>query len=212
MTFLRERQGFQQFRVGFVNIKRDFIQALRKIHLRYDTAIRENRFVVGGATEIVLGAAMRACGVPVRHRGTQTVDLDLLFEDGEGGYSVKSMLRSSSTRLVNVLGRTVTVDEWKTATLFLLPNGIVYADPALPWWQQHKEQKLRVRTDALEIPRRAIQDFAQSHSVWWISCDLRFDRQTKERAHVRTASYEVALNVLKDLGGPLFQHLPSLLE
>ncbi len=64
MTFLRERKGFQQFRTGFVNIERDFIQALRKLHLRYDTAIRENRFVVGGATEIVLGAAMRACGVP----------------------------------------------------------------------------------------------------------------------------------------------------
>ncbi len=122
------------------------------------------------------------------------------------------MLRSSSTRLVNVLGRTVAVDEWKTATLFLLPHGIVYADPELPWWQNNKEQKLRVRTDALEIPRRAIQDFAQSHSEWWISCNLRFDRQTEERAYVRSASYDLALNVLKDLGGPLFQHLPPLLE
>lgn len=81
-----------------------------------------------------------------------------------------------------------------------------------PGGNSTRSRNYGVRTDALEIPRRAIQDFAQSHSEWWISCDLRFDRQTEERAHVRTASYEVALNVLKDLGGPLFQHLPSLLE
>lgn len=212
MTFEKERDGFRQFQEGFANIEQDFIRALQALHRRYDTAIRENRFVVGGATEIVLGAAMRACGVPVRHRGTQTVALDLLFENGEGGYSVKSMLRSSGTRLINVLGHQPSVEGWRAATLFLLPSGIAYADPELPWWQENKSAVIRVRTDALEIRRQDILRFAQAHPEWFIPCTLRVHTPKDERRFVRSASYDLALTVLKDLGGPLFRHLPELLE
>jgi len=210
--FEAERAGFETFRGNFPTVREDFARAIRALHQRYDTAIRENRFIVGGATEIVLGAAMRACGVPVRHRGTQTVALDLLFDDGGGGYSVKSMLRSSSTRLVNVLGRQPSEGGWQVATLFLLPSGIVYADPELPWWKVNKSRVIRVRSDALEIRRRDIQQFAEAHSEWFIPVSLEVTRRQEERSHVRSASYDLALAVLKDLGGVLFQHLPPLLE
>ena len=214
--FDRERAEFQRFRENFPTVQDDLVRALQALHLRYDTAIRENRFVVGGATEIVLGAAMRACGVPVRHRGTQTVALDLLLEDSPPdqpqGYSIKSMLRSNTTRLVNVLGRQPSVEGWNVATLFLLPSGIVYADPDLPWWKANKAQVIPIRSDALEIRRKAIEQFAAFKPEWYIPAPLKVKRSQDERSFVRSASYDLALAVLKDLGGLLFRHLPELVE
>ena len=212
-----ERQGFAQFKHHFVahtQLQTEVARAVRALYERYDTAIRENRFVVGGALEIILGATLRACGLPVRHRGTEVVDWDLLFEDATAGYSIKSLPRSSSTRLVNVMNRTVTPDLWRAATLFVLPEGIVYADPDLPWWRErlHDHAVLVPRSDALVVKRRAIRAFASEHPQWIVSWDNPFALPVQdERRGVRTASYDVATTILKDESPSLFLHLPHLL-
>ncbi len=210
--FVAERQGFQRVKQCFPALQKDVQQALQELHHRYSTTVRENRFVVGGATEIVLGAAFRACGVPVKHRGTQASTWDLIFENAHAGYSVKSMLKSTTTRLINVQGRSPQRSLWNTATLFLIPQGIIYADPALPWWRAHRQTVIKVRSDALEIRRKWVETFSREHPDWWIPCDLALPRETGDRRHVRTASYDLAVQVLKDLGGTLFRHIPELLD
>ncbi len=209
--FDREREGFQILKERFPSIEEDFRRALLELHQRYSTRVRENRFVVGGATEIVVGAALRACGIPVVPRGTQTLRWDLVFEDRQAGYSVKSMLRApSTTRLVNTQSRSPSPADWDVATLFLLPEGLVYADPALPWWRSHRSE-IRVRSDALVVSRTSIRNFAAQHPEWKIPCPISLP-EDQDRARVRTASYDLALTVLKDLGGLLFKNLPDLLE
>ncbi|NPA31967.1 MAG: hypothetical protein GXO37_08240 [Chloroflexi bacterium] len=217
--FERERTGFATFKSCFLarpNLQTEVARAVEALYARYDTAIRENRFVVGGALEIILGAALRACGLPVRHRGTETVEWDLLWAEGPGGYSIKSLLKpgTRSTRLVNVLGREVTPEMWQAATLFVLPEGIVYADPDLPWWRAHRHdpQVLVPRRDALEVKRRAIREFAAAEPDWFLPWQISLaDSSTDARRRVRTASYDVATSILKDESPGLFRHLPNLI-
>ncbi|MFZ8843467.1 hypothetical protein [Thermoflexus sp.] len=213
MTFNQERQGFHTLRTGFGRIRSDFEKAVARLFAQFDTRIRENRFVVGGALEIILGAAFRACGVKVLHRGATEAFWDLILEGEEGGYSVKSMLKTSATRLINVLGRRPSVQDWQAATLFLIPSGIVYADPALPWWQKNASRVIRVRSDALEISRSRIEEFAQGHPEWIIECSLpAHQARREERIPGRTVSSQLAAQILMEIGGSLFQHLPPLLE
>ncbi|NPA05781.1 MAG: hypothetical protein GXO54_00015 [Chloroflexi bacterium] len=218
-SFQREREEFQKFKACFqpnIVLQEEFLNAVRALYARYDTAIRENRFVVGGALEIILGSVMRACHLPIRHRGTETREWDLLFVDGQGGYSIKSLLkpRTRGTRLVNVLGRDVSPNLWQVATLFLLPQGMVYADPALPWWQQrlHDTSVFKVHRDALEVKRRAIEAFAQAAPQWFLPWRQAINVPAMQpRRWVRTASYDVATTILKDESPRLFQFLPSLI-
>ncbi len=217
MTFQRERAGFHTFKHCFeqdATLRQELKRAISALYARYDTAIRENRFVVGGALEIILGAALRACGLPVRHRGTETVEWDLLFDGGEGGYSIKSLPKSTSTRLVNVLNRPVTPDLWRVATLFVLREGLVYADPELPWWQARRNTPgiLIPRSDALEIKRKTIRAFADANPAWFLPWDV-FEAldAPKSRRQVRTASYDVATAILKDETSTLFRHLPHII-
>jgi hypothetical protein len=212
MTFNKERQGFHTLRTGFGRIRSDFEKAVARLFAQFDTRIRENRFVVGGALEIILGAAFRACGVKVLHRGATEASWDLILEGEEGGYSVKSMLKTSATRLINVLGRRPSVQNWQAATLFLIPSGIVYADPALPWWRKNASRVIRVRSDALEISRSHIEEFAQGHPEWSIECNLPVHQASREeRIPGRTVSSQLAAQILMEIGGSLFQHLPPLL-
>jgi hypothetical protein len=208
VTFNRERDGFRTLSNGFDQIRSEFQDAVLRLFTRFDTRIRENRFVVGGALEIIVGAAFRACGVNVLHRGATEMSLDLIFEDQKGGYSIKSMLRADTTRLINVLGHQPSVQDWQAATLFLIPSGIVYADPALPWWQENASRAIRARSDALEISRKHIEKFAGSHPNWTISCSLSVPPGV---GGVQTASLQLASVILLELKGTLFSHLPPLL-
>ncbi len=217
MTFQRERAGFHTFKHCFEQdsaLREELKRAIGALYERYDTTIRENRFVVGGALEIILGAALRACGLPVRHRGTETVEWDLLFEDGEGGYSIKSLPKSPSTRLVNVLSRSVSPELWRVATLFVLREGLVYADPDLPWWQSRRNDAniLIPRSDALEIKRKTIRAFAEANPAWFLPWDV-FEAlgAPRSRRQVRTASYDVATAILKDETSTLFRYLPHII-
>jgi hypothetical protein len=167
--------------------------------------------VVGGALEIIVGAAFRACGVKVLHRGATEMSLDLIFEDQKGGYSIKSMLRADTTRLINVLGHRPSVQDWQAATLFLIPSGIVYADPELSWWQENASRAIRARSDALEISRKHIEKFAGSYPDWTISCSLSVSVPPAV-GRARTASLQLASDILMELSGTLFSHLPPLLR
>ncbi len=214
MSYEREREGFRLFREKLREhgeVREQMVGAIRcEAFTTYDTRRHENRFIAGGIFEYIIGAALRVCGVPVHHKGMVATDYDLLFDDADGGYSIKSMFgqKTTSTRLVNVLAsEPPTLDRWKAATLFLLPWGIVYADPELPWWAARKHDCIRPATDALAVKRRCIEAFAQAHPEWVVQCVLI---SSNERAAVRpVTSADAAARILMQYPA-LFRHFPDL--
>lgn len=207
MRFGRERAGFEAFRREFGlkdDIRRQTEEAINEVYWTYDTSIRENRFTVGGVVELIVGASLRACGVPVRHRGAVESDVDLLFDDGTGGYSVKAIFKGSGTRLVNTMGSKASPDRWRTATLFLVSGtGIVYADPDLPWWASNRNRCIRPSADAIVVSKRCVVQFAALHPEWKASCRLPTESGQMARPHpARTHTADIAAQVL--------MHYPAL--
>lgn len=126
--------------------------AISRVYWTYDTRLRENRSTVGGVVEYIVGAALRACGIPVRHRGIIDSDIDLRLEDGRGGYSLKAIFKGSGTRLVNTMGARASRERWAFATLFLVSGiGVIYADPQLEWWLKNRRRCIRVTHDAITV-------------------------------------------------------------
>lgn len=211
MPFEAERKGFSRFRAEVTKkpiILRELVKAVSDVYEKYGTSIRENRFITGGAIEFIVGSALRAAGVDVHHKGASSAGNDLVFDSGEGGYSVKAILLGSSTRLINTLGAAANIDYWKTATLFLISGGagIVYADPALPWWVANKAEFLRAQGDALSIKKRGVAEFAAAQSAYAIACSFPNKPGT---GAVQIASADVAGNVLYRYP-TLFKEFPAL--
>jgi hypothetical protein len=72
---------------------------------------------------------------------------------------------------------------------------------------------IQLRSDALEISRSRIEEFAQGHPEWIIECSLpAHQARREERIPGRTVSSQLAAQILMEIGGSLFQHLPPLLE
>jgi hypothetical protein len=211
MIFSLERDRFQQFRQCFPGEVRTATErAIRQIYEEYDTGLRENRFVVGGVVELIVGCALRACGIPVRHRGLMQTELDLRFEDADGGYSVKALFKSPTTNLVNVLGQPPTLDRWRTATLFVAGDiGIVYSDPSLPWWEAHLARCVRPTSGALTIRRRCLREFAQAEPTWVVDCMVPGGRSPRALHPLRAASTDVASRILIH-HTVLHAHFPAL--
>ncbi len=211
MAYEREREGFRLFRDrlrGDPELRVELERAVEEILDKYDTAIRENRFVVGGVIEHIVGVSLRACGVGVRHRGLTSAGIDLIFEGDPGGYSVKSMFRASSTRLVNVLGRPPVLSDWCAGTLFLVQRGIVYADPELPWWKRNLRHCVRIAEDALQIRRGCVEKFILEEPDWLAECRLPGRRRVSSGTNI--ASADLAAQVLMRYHR-LFDHLPGLI-
>ena len=113
-------------------IQREIVAAIEETLARYDTGPWENRFVVGGVVEQVVGSAARALGLPVNNAGARRQRYDLEIRPGYG-VSVKAQFgpysRSSRIRLTNSQGG---AGEWATGTLFVHTGlGIGYADRGL---------------------------------------------------------------------------------
>lgn len=99
---------------------------------RFDTGPWENRFVIGGVVEQVIGSAARDLGFNVDNVGAKLQSYDLELGTGEG-LSVKfqSGLHSRATtiRLTNSQGN---VGVWGRGTFFVHTGvGIGYSDPEL---------------------------------------------------------------------------------
>ncbi|MCR4425018.1 MAG: hypothetical protein NUW23_02350 [Firmicutes bacterium] len=210
-----ERREFLKFRdrlTSLPDVRDQMERAIEEVFWDYDTALRENRFVVGGAIEFIVGAALRACDVRVRHKGALKTDLDLILEENEkSGYSLKAVLKATNTRLINVMGAAPTLERWLTATIFLLSGvGLVYADPAIDWWALRGRQHVKVADDALEVSRKSIEAYAKANPGWLAPCLLPGLEERKKRLRpARTASADVAAQVLYHYPA-LFREWPGL--
>ncbi|MCX7993390.1 MAG: hypothetical protein N2651_06945, partial [Fimbriimonadales bacterium] len=166
--FAVERAAFTQFKQECEKdtvLKNDIETALTELLGRFSTAIYENRFVVGGALEVIMVAALRAAGVEAVDIGAREERLDIRIPDG--GFSVKGHFRGSGDiRLINVLGDSSQA-KWEEATLFVLHGvGIGYADPNL----LASRNVVRRVGDAIVAHYTTLKAFFAQNSHWLIEC------------------------------------------
>jgi hypothetical protein len=68
--FSQHRKWFKNFKIKFEKngeVANEFVRAIYKLVAEYDTAIYENRFVVGGVVEFLFVALIRAFGFNAGH-------------------------------------------------------------------------------------------------------------------------------------------------
>ena len=168
----------------------ELLGALGLLISEYDTSIRENRFIAGGATERILATAMRCVGIAkARARGLDLSDEDIVVDGHQ--ISVKASFTGGrqAIRLINTLGDAGGT-AWRTATIFVLANrGIGYADPAL------LPDVARSGGDAVILPRRPLDDLHDAKPEWLLRCAV--PTKAQDASQRRAASEAVATEILR---------------
>ena len=159
MHFNTERNSFKHLKENLNNqAKAEYETGVRHLVERYNTAIYENRFTVGGVIEVFTLALMHSTGIEIEGCGSEAQGGDLILPNGRMFFLKSSFTGSGSVMLVNTRGDSGT--DWKTPTLFVLFDvGIVYGDPAMA-----QEDDLKRTADNLQIKRTALNRFAQDPS------------------------------------------------
>lgn len=100
-----ERAIFQRFKAQLESntpILQEVEYAIEALLSEYNTTIHENRFVVGGVLEWVIGAAMRAVGIDAKNVGKNNPRIDISVPGAEG-FSVKGgFTGAGAIRLINI--------------------------------------------------------------------------------------------------------------
>lgn len=190
-AYARHREIYRQLRAGLSTrpaVLDEFLRALGLLISEYDTSIRENRFIAGGATERILAAAMRSIGISdARSRGLHLDEEDIVVGDCQ--LSVKAQFSGrGAIRLVNTQG-SADGRLWATPTLFVLANrGIGYADPAL------LPGATRSSGDAVILPRKPLDDLHEAQPEWLLPCAV--PAKARDASQRRAASEAVATEIL----------------
>ncbi len=209
MDYTPHRDIYQQLRTGLEDnpdVLDEFLRALALLISEYDTRIRENRFIAGGATERILAATMRCTGISkARSRGLNLNEEDIVV--GNHQLSVKASFtgRRDQIRLVNTLGDSSGA-MWKAATIFVIANrGIGYADPVL------LPNETKTKKDAVVLPRRPLDALHDAQPEWLLSCVVPAKGQDTSQS--RAASESVATEILQRTvaGQPVFKRLRDFL-
>ena len=192
--FEEHRRWFSDFKRKLKeneDVKSEFINAIDELIREYDTALYENRFVVGGAIEHIFVALVRSLGFSAQHLGTTEKRGDLKI--GELEFSLKtSFTGRGEIRLINKLGRDVDIS-WGEPTIFIISGlGIIYADPDL------LREKIIDKGDALTLDVEKIQNLASNSPEFFVKIQIPRKPTKIESRH--TASFDVAVAILKKIG------------
>ena len=208
IDYIPHREVYQRFREGLENapdVLDELLRALGLLISEYDTTIRENRFIAGGATERILAATMRCVGLrSARSRGLNLDDEDIVVEGNQ--ISVKASFTGTrqAIRLINTLGDSSST--WRAATIFVLANrGIGYADPVL------LPNVAKSSKDAVILPRGPLDALHEAHPEWLLQCAV--PTKSQDASQRRAASEAVATEILRrtSAGQPLFTLLHKFL-
>ena len=107
----------------------EYERAFNLLLSQYNTTIRENRFLTGGAVEVFTCGLLRSVGVDCQLYGSQAKHGDLILPNNKQ-LSIKGVFTggANSVGLINKQGEGARV--WQTATLFIVSKvGIVYGAP-----------------------------------------------------------------------------------
>lgn len=193
MDFNVEKSCFNFLKENLDNkAKSEYESGIKNLVERYNTAIYENRFLVGGVVEVFTLALMRSTGIEIQGCGSEAQGGDLILPTGEMFSLKSSFTETGGIFLINTRGTSGT--KWKTATLFVLSNiGIVYGDPSMA-----AEDDLKRNRDNLEIKRTALTRFAQDSSNC-IAMNIPVKPPTKMASSSLKASDIVARELMKEL-------------
>ena len=188
-----ERNCFKHLQENLSNeAKAEYETGIKHLIERYNTAIYENRFTVGGVVEVFTLALMRSTGIEIEGCGSEAQGGDLILPNGRMFSLKSSFTRGGSVILVNTRGDSGT--DWETATLFVLSNvGIVYGDPAMA-----QEDDLNRVADNLQIKRTALNRFAQDPSKL-IPMEIPLKPPTEMADSSMKASDAVARQLMREL-------------
>lgn len=190
--FADSRAAFGRLSFGLRNDPELADEVLRSFVLllsRFNTAIRENRFIVGGVAERIIAAAFREIGDPSSNAGVEVTRTDIWV--GGARFSVKGSFqpKRSSIRLVNVMGSAPNA-AWEEGTIFVLAGmGIGYADPDL------LPDRTRRRTDVIELPTRPLYDLWRDQPDLLVQMNIPAARDDVEGSDI--ASRVIADEILR---------------
>ena len=146
------------------DLRQELLDAVGLLVDDYNTTYRENRFIVGGAVEEMIAAAMRCIGFEdVRSVGVQNVGIDIFV--GEQGFSLKTSFtgKNEAIGMINKQGDSHPV--WTDPTIFVLSGqGIGYADPVL------LPNATRDGNDQVSLPRPPLYALFEQDPQWLLPC------------------------------------------
>jgi len=164
----------------------EFEKAVQKLIEEYNTANWENRFVVGGALEILFCALLKSLGFQCKWLKEARYDIKV----NGVKFSLKSnFIGSGDIRLINILGKEKA--SWEEPTLFFISGvGIYYADPRMNLKTKHT-------SDALVIEVKELKKLLNIHKEWLIQISI--PRKPKNFKEIKTASFDVARSILEEI-------------
>lgn len=154
-AFAYERRAWKAFRSGVrEDALAEFCEAMGILLRVYNTTVRENRFIAGGATEVFLCAVLRTVGIDASLVGRHSVGGDIRLSDSRL-LSIKGIFRGGADNvgMVNWQGSPRGVSAWDKATIFVVSEvGLVYGDPRLM-----DSRYLKVKNDQLSLRKAGLQ-------------------------------------------------------
>jgi hypothetical protein len=176
----------------------EFEKAIQKLVNEYNTADRENRFIVGGALEILFFALLKSLNFQCKWLKEARYDIEV----NGIKFSLKSNFTGSGDiRLVNILGDERAV--WEEPTLFFISGiGICYADPSMNLKTKHT-------SDALTIKLKDLKNLFENNRDLVISISIPRKPQNSEA--IKIASYDVVKSILEEINSQYLKpHLPEI--
>ena len=205
INYQQARDTFARFKAG-LEIQQDVLDellaAVALLVADYNTTYRENRFIVGGAVEEMVAAAMRCVGLEdVRSVGIANIGPDIFV--GDQGFSLKTSFtgRREAIGLINKQGDSS--PQWVDPTIFVLAGaGIGYADPVL------LPNATREGGDQVSLPRAPLYEMFRRNPDWLLDCEVPIKPPTDEPPR-SVASRAVAVEILRrqQTGKPQFPRL-----
>ncbi len=196
MAYEAEFDAFRQLKAGLSKeVATEFVTALEILHSRFDTAVPENRFIVGGALERFMHALLLSSGVDLQRDGPTGTGTGFVLSRSHAEISLKSEFTTKSSArigLVNKQGHSH--PEWTAATLFVFSEvGILYCDPSMV-----PKGSVKDRGDQIAISRRDVEQAAAADRY---RLDLPIPtKQASSAAHSERASETIALQILQEQG------------
>lgn len=195
--FKKSRDLFRELKLKiesgqYEEIKSEFVNAIVMLLKEYDTAIYENRFVVGGAVEHIFVALLRALGFESYHAGSKERRSDLIINGVK--FSIKTNFKGSGEiRLINKLGKGEI--SWSEPTIFLISElGLVYGDPIL------LKDKTKDTGDAIVINVADIKNFSKNEPQFLIRLNIPVKGDIESP---QTVSIDVARSILEKIKSKL---------
>ena len=197
--FDTQRKFFSEYRIQLSEnsgLKSEITHSIAAVLQRYDTKVWENRFIVGGVIEQIIGSSARSLGFNIRNAGKNNQGYDLeLSDENAAGISIKAVFASVNGKhnLINKRGgisNDKDIDRWKSATMFVLSGiGIGYVDPVFC------SDLVTSSGDAIQISGKGIQNFWKTNPQWFIEIEIP---KKIASSNSRVASDAVSFDLFQD--------------